>query len=287
MPSNRRGVSRVMRPIALIVPSSGSGLRKRTVSSAVTPQIPGWAIVIARPIVSSRAADGDAAVQPAGVALVLLAGPKEAQQLAAVELVEAAVQAGRVLGPADEAHAADVLGAAHLAFQRQLLPRSRSAHHKSGTPRRARRGCGEGAGAAERTSGLRTRCAALACASRQVASATASAAAGRGGQLRPAAQAVRPPRPRRKAERRARRAVACDDERAVAAQPGDARQGLAARGQQARRQGVGEGQVGAHDGRREQAPAAARRHAGRARAVRARRCPTSPRRGRGRPGSRR
>ena len=41
LPSNRRGVSRVMRPITLNSPSSGTGLRKRTVSSAVTPQVPG------------------------------------------------------------------------------------------------------------------------------------------------------------------------------------------------------------------------------------------------------
>ncbi len=56
LPSKRRRVSRVMRPTQRSSPVRGSGLRKRAVSSAVTPYTPGSAMVMARPMVSSRMA---------------------------------------------------------------------------------------------------------------------------------------------------------------------------------------------------------------------------------------
>jgi hypothetical protein len=51
---------------------------------------------------------------------MLVARLKDTQQLTVDELIEAGVQAGVVLGSADQAAAADVLGTAHLAFHGRL-----------------------------------------------------------------------------------------------------------------------------------------------------------------------
>ncbi len=94
----------------------------------MTPHVPGWAIVIARPMVSSRIAELDAAVQTARVALVLLAQGEDAEELAAgdggfaaagrrLQLVEAGLEAERVVGAAHEAHVTDVLGSERLALR--------------------------------------------------------------------------------------------------------------------------------------------------------------------------
>src|SRR5665647_2140244 len=67
----------------------------------------------------------DAAVEPAGVALVLLAQREDAEELAAggafgLQLVETGLEAERVVGAAHEAHAADVLSGERLAFRGSL-----------------------------------------------------------------------------------------------------------------------------------------------------------------------
>ena len=54
VPSKRRLVSRVMRATQRTSSSRGSGRRKRTLNSTVTPQAPGCSSRIARPMVSSR-----------------------------------------------------------------------------------------------------------------------------------------------------------------------------------------------------------------------------------------
>src|SRR5450756_2197633 len=76
-----------------------------------------------------------AAVKTVGVALVLLAEREHAEQLAAggggcasagrlgLQLVEAGLQAERVVGATHEAHAADVLGGEGLAFRGGLRGR--------------------------------------------------------------------------------------------------------------------------------------------------------------------
>ena len=127
MPSNRRLVSRVMRATQRTSSSSGSGRRKRT--RELHGDAPGVGLEqqdgAADGLVEDRRAH--AAVQPAGVALVLLARAEDAEELAAAgggalspspaapsvrrQLVEAGVEAERVVAAADQAHAADVLGA--------------------------------------------------------------------------------------------------------------------------------------------------------------------------------
>ena len=65
---------------------------------------------------------GQPAVQPARIALVLLAGLEDPDQLPAVQLEEAGLEARGVLHAADQAHAADVLGRPDFARLMRDLP---------------------------------------------------------------------------------------------------------------------------------------------------------------------